>query len=804
MSRQIKTVYVIHHSHTDIGYTDLQERIIDTQVNYIGTVLDIMSKPENADFRWNCETLFCVEEFFKSSTREQQDAFFRLASEGKIGLSANYLNFTDLLDCRVYSERLAQWQERFASHGAAMRTAMIADINGISMGCRDAMLDNEIEFLFANVNSHRGMYPLYQNQTAFFWENADGKRLLVWNGEHYNLGNGLGIKPNRSPDFMIGDRSGLKKAAPDPIEVLHKSLTDYLDSCESQDYPYDFIITAVSGVFSDNAPPEAEILRTIQAYNAEYGKDVRLQMVSLPELYAAIGPKLSDAPIYKGDWTDWWANGVGSTPYALKHYLDARRRYQLCRRLDKDAAEKYPALYACAQDNLMLYAEHTWGHSATITNPYDTMVLNLDMRKNSYASKAHEAASRMLNHIAAESGDVLRYYSADGTVRACGVNSRPGRRLVEFFIENRAVNAIEIRNDAGQLLSCQVSPHPRGRSICFADDFRPYEEKTYTYRAVQLPKETNNIRRCYMGSEGVRDIVNDYDPVTYRLPYETENRWFYLSYRPHEGVTSLTDKRTGRELLSKGVSPFFTPLYAVTPITDENPNYSSRDEGERLVLGRNVMGKHAKVYAGELEKISCVERGPVFTLLRLRYSLPGTVRADVYVKLYEDMPRIDFRLELGKTISSDIESVFLPLSLNLTESELYLRKGGKEAFRPGTDQLPGTCMEFYMSDEGLAYVSPNGSALVAARDTSLLYMGEMRHHPIRLCDGKTENNRRPVYSWIMNNNWETNFKMDLSGFCEYRYSLWLSDETLPEDAMDALRENCFDPYVLVVGQEADK
>lgn len=436
MSRQIKTVYVIHHSHTDIGYTDLQERVIDTQANYIGTVLDIMAQPENADFRWNCESLFCVEEFFKSASQEQQDAFFRLAAEGKIGLSANYLNFTDLLDCQVYSQRLAQWQERLAPYGASMRTAMMADINGISMGCRDAMLDNGVEFLFANVHCHHGMYPLYQNQTAFFWENAAGKRLLVWNGEHYNLGNVLGIKPNHSSNFMIRDRLGLDDVAPDPVEVLHKSLDDYLDSCESQGYPYDFILTAVSGVFSDNAPPETEILRTIQTYNARYGQKVRLQMVSLQELYAAIGPKLTDAPVYRGDWTDWWANGVGSTPYAVKHYLDARHRYQLCRRLDKDAETKYPALYAAAQDNLMLYAEHTWGHSSTITNPYDPMVLNLDMRKNSYASKAHEAASRMLNHIAVERGDVLRYYSLSGTVRACGVNSRPGKRLVEFFIES--------------------------------------------------------------------------------------------------------------------------------------------------------------------------------------------------------------------------------------------------------------------------------------------------------------------------------------------------------------------------------
>ena len=27
MSRTIQTVYIVHHSHTDIGYTDLQEKI---------------------------------------------------------------------------------------------------------------------------------------------------------------------------------------------------------------------------------------------------------------------------------------------------------------------------------------------------------------------------------------------------------------------------------------------------------------------------------------------------------------------------------------------------------------------------------------------------------------------------------------------------------------------------------------------------------------------------------------------------------------------------------------------------------
>ncbi len=791
MANQMKTVYVIHHSHTDIGYTDLQERVIHTQVNYIKTAVAMMEKPEYAAFRWNCETLFCVEAFWNDATEAERAAFLRLAAAGKIGLSANYLNFTDLLDCPVYQERLKFWQKRFVPLGCAMRTAMAADINGISMGYRDAMLANGVEFLFMNVHCHHGMYPLYQNQTAFWWENAAGQRLLVWNGEHYNLGNVLGIKPNRSANFMMQDRLGAQPA--NAVAALRQNLQAYLTSCETQGYPYNFIITAVSGVFSDNAPPEAEILQTIEAYNQQYGKEVRLEMVSLQELYAAIRPKLENAPVYRGDFTDWWANGVGSTPYAVKHYKDALHRYQLCQRLEPKAAKKYPALYAAAQNNIMLYAEHTWGHSSTITNPYDTMVLNLDMRKNSYASKAHEAASQMLTRIAEEKGDLLRYYNTTGKIRACATSKSNCLQLVEFYIESPILEAAEVRDEAGHTLPCQVSPHPRGKMLTFMDTFAPGEEKTYTYTEKPVQKQILNTRQCYVGAERVRDIENSYDPVAFRLPYEFENRYFRLCYRPGEGVTAFVDKRTGKDMLSDPI-PFFTPVYEQTPLRVDIPDASYE---ERRLLGRNIRGQHAKLYVGKLTETACLEQGPVFTLLRLRFSLPGTVKAEVYLKFYEAIPRVDFRLELGKTISQDIESVFLPLTLQIADSELYLRKGA-EAFRPGIDQLPGACMEYFMSDDGVAFVSSSGSALVASRDVPLLYMGEMRCHPIRLCDGKLENNQRPVYSWVMNNTWETNFKMDLSGFCQFQYTLWLSDVTEPEAAMDCLRENTFDPYVLIV------
>ena len=44
-----------------------------------------------------------------------------------------------------------------------------------------------------------------------------------------------------------------------------------------------------------------------------------------------------------------------------------------------------------------------------------------------------------------------------------------------------------------------------------------------------------------------------------------------------------------------------------------------------------------------------------------------------------------------------------------------------------------------------------------------------------------------MYSWPMNNFWETNFKASLGGFHQFRYSLILTDSTDPEEIFAALK-----------------
>lgn len=338
MANKIKTVYVVHHSHTDIGYTDLQERILLSQEDYIHSALQLLRKPENQQFRWNCETWFCVRDFLKNADEQLRAELFERMRNEQIGFSANYLNFTDVADGHALNTVMVEMTDILDAQDIPHETAMFADINGISMGYRNLLLDHGVKFLYTNIHCHHGMYPLYQNQNAYFWEDERGRRLLVWNGEHYNLGNALGICPDEEYIKEL-IRQGHH---PDRIELLRDKLKEYVDDCEKHDYNYDFLVISVSGVYFDNAPPNDEILRMMEQYNSAFSKEsgIELKMVSLQELYRAIAPKLENAPVYCGDLTDWWAHGIGSTPYPVKHYRDAQYRYHLCRRLDEAAFEK--------------------------------------------------------------------------------------------------------------------------------------------------------------------------------------------------------------------------------------------------------------------------------------------------------------------------------------------------------------------------------------------------------------------------------------------------------------------------------
>ena len=123
-------IEVLHHSHTDIGYTERQEFICRQHADFLRQVLDILRRIEAGEaeeqrgFAWQCENYWQIENFLRSASEKDRADLIRLIRAGRIGLSASYLNLTDLIDETVLEEHLQAARAWADGKGLEMKSAM--------------------------------------------------------------------------------------------------------------------------------------------------------------------------------------------------------------------------------------------------------------------------------------------------------------------------------------------------------------------------------------------------------------------------------------------------------------------------------------------------------------------------------------------------------------------------------------------------------------------------------------------------------------------------------------------------------
>jgi len=108
--------------------------------------------------------------------------------------------------------------------------------------------------------------------------------------------------------------------------------------------------------------------------------------------------------------------------------------------------------------------------------------------------------------------------------------------------------------------------------------------------------------------------------------------------------------------------------------------------------------------------------------------------------------------------------------------------------RPGVDQLPGTCCDYYLVQAGAALVGAEVGISVSSLDAALVQIGDLR-----LWTYCTEiEPTGPLYSWLTNNKWETNFALTSQGPMNFRYVVELG---YAAGAIDRCRQNT-QPFVV--------
>ena len=776
-------IYCTHSSHTDIGYTDTQEEMEFHHIRFIHEVIDILNAsqtthPQWSGFKWTCESFWCVQKFLENADDKYISDFVKYVKQGYIALSGSYLNLTELVSENVLDHMLKNERELLEKYGLATDFAMTADINGYSMGFADVLHRNGINNLFCCLHTHHGYHPFAEKQNPFYWETAGGAKIFVWNGEHYNLGNELGFP--QSPDaFEYTIRDGLDNMGLDMFEKAEKRIFAYLKSLEEASYAYDFVPANASGIMSDNSPPSVRIIEFINRFNQKHVEQIELIM-STPAEFFEKTKNLTDIPTHKGDWTDWWADGVGSTPDVVAHYKDAVYKFNKIKKLDPACEIVSKTTLDEIAYNLIFYAEHTWGYSSSISEPWHPYVNYLDMRKSLFAGRANSLATISLDDIARAHGKTSFSLMKNCKFRVINPHDTAVKTVTGIKMEVlRGYDAFEVADEkTGESVPYQLGRYSRGLELGILADLAPKETKTYTLRAVKKGDAVSCGTIAKAGLDGVGDLAKFSGSAS---NFGFENDFFKVIFSEKSGITSIFDKKNGQELItSDALYHAFTPIYEVTPIIIDQCS-------ERRNMGRNRKSVHTNRYVGELSYTRVNEDGSLYTRLELGFNLEGLSECAVIITAYKTMPKMDIDIRFHKSSIWNPENLYLAMpfvSPKAAERTLWIDKTAA-VLRPRVDQLPATCTDFYLTANGAVANMGKNKLLLGFKDNPLIMMGDIKAHPIKLMGEQDVNNNDYLYLWLMNNFWETNFKASLGGFYQFRVTLALSDS---EDIRDCFKE----------------
>lgn len=781
-------IFVIHHSHTDIGYTERQERIEQYHVDFIRQAVAISKeirsgkRDEWKGFKWTCETFWAVERFLNEAADEEKDAFAEAVRQGDIELSGTYLNMTELAGDDLLHSIHAKAAEYGRSIGAPVDSAMTADINGYSWGYAKSLLDAGVQHLFSCIHTHHGMFALGRKQIPFWWETPDGGKLLVWNGEHYMFGNELGLCPDGVGSYMIRDEFHTPAIVGNREEIMSTRIERYLSKLEEEQYPYDFVPVMISGLATDNGSPNGDIAKVIQIWNKEHGDKVQIEMSTLSGFFAHLKGQDAEIPVYRGDWPDWWSDGVGSTPMQTQIFKDAQRTLRKVKRLDPQHRIVSPSELSEIEHQLVMYAEHTWGFHASVHSPWHWNVQMLEVRKLAYAANASRLAHGALDKVRNAKDGSLLHPGRAFRYRVVNTEPHPSEQFVDFewdgFENERFKDGLEVVDEQ----SGQVVPHQSSyQCATIAVELQPGEQKQYFIRPVKTSKAKTTSNFKLVGADTIYDIEDMYPSGEAKDSFVISQ---HAAESPHvkiswneEGIVSWINKETGEELIrSDRKHGAFTPVYELTPAVD--PKNPSSIFTARASMGRNRKGLNVQRSAGRLVKAKAVSSGPLYGVVELQFETRGMSYYSLFLKLYATSSRVDVAVRFHKDSVWEPENVYisLPFTSGAPDGEtLWLDKAGAPV-RPWVDQLPGTLLDYSCIQEGLAYVGDNRSLMIAMPDTPLVQLGSLEHGKRLLHTQQSEKTERQLYVWAMSNYWETNFKATLGGFYEFRYFVELNKE----------------------------
>ena len=749
---KINRIYLTSHTHTDIGYTDHQDTVFRQHLDFIDRAIELgeatADYPKEARYKWTCEVTAFVERYFQQRPAVQIDRFLELHRRGQMAVAAMQYHWTPMLSTGAMLRSLLPVRRLRADYGIDISAAMQCDVNGVSWLWADLLPAIGIDTLTMSINMHRGARP-QPDLNAFWWRGPGGGRLLSFNGPHYLYG---------IFRYGLSDMNYVDDLLPPQIAKLEARA----------DYPYDFLYAQITHPARvDNGPPLPHMADFVRDWNAG-DRQPRLIFTTIDGfarmLHEDYGESLEE---WRGDWADWWADGVGSSIYETSLNRGTEELLPLLDFLATQVNDVDQDLIEEAWHLVSLYDEHTWGGFASIRRPHSPFTRANYNRKASFAyggygltheliADAGRQLARNITGVAPE-GDAWRrwgqYISADpaeapDNYHYLVLNTCGWRRHIRYPIPPDMGGAAPY-GVLEQFLIGNYREDPPLIADAPADLMLDVTLPAFSYATI-APKSIDAASAAILNEGGI------------------ENRWYRLRLDPLSGgLLSWYDKDLDRELVNAdNLWRFGQYTYEWVDHPDDRRAIFALD------FDREDFGIRYKDTPFRRGGPSAVEIMPAQSLpdrveIEARLQAIGAKSVKVRYSLPHHQKALHIDLLIDKEFVTRAEAVYVPFPLALEDHSFHLDLNGVP-LEPEREQLPGSCRDWYGVHRWAEVGDASASVTLVPLDSPLIQVGGITTG--RWAE-KLDTSQPTIVSWALHNHWDTNFKASQGQAILQRYRL---------------------------------
>src|SRR2546423_9820009 len=179
------TLYWLPSIHTDVGYTDLQERALEVHRKNLDAA--IAWATSHREFHFTAECALQVLSYLENRSAAAGDALLQAIRDGKVGWQALFANMlTGILDHETFARLVWPAGKPARERGLTFLSAQITDVPGQTLTFPTLLAASGVKYLASGPNPERAV-PLLSSSPGtegtvypqlYYSEGPDGSRVL--------------------------------------------------------------------------------------------------------------------------------------------------------------------------------------------------------------------------------------------------------------------------------------------------------------------------------------------------------------------------------------------------------------------------------------------------------------------------------------------------------------------------------------------------------------------------------------------------------------------------------------------------